>query len=158
MPRRDPVTTPDGVRHPSKAAAARHLGVDVSTIRDHLDRYGDLGRVNTWTVRCKAPDLEAPSISEFARRKGVTRNVVYSHLEKFGSLERVGQRTWKRHNRGQRTVIGPMSWDSRAAMARDLGVAESTISRYLSKRATVRQREKIVALVMQAACRKESRA
>lgn len=35
----------DGIRYPSQSAAAKALGVNESTIRTHLDRYGDLSRV-----------------------------------------------------------------------------------------------------------------
>lgn len=159
IPRRGtPVVGPDGTSYKSVCAAARALGFHQSTVRHHLITYGNLDLLGVGTVACIHNGVRYPSLQACADALGVARNTLTHHLNTYGNLDRagIGRPRGNPGNKGRRVVtrIGPMEWARRMDAAADLQISRTSLSRWLGPRATPQQRERLMALAMQAHARR----
>lgn len=156
-----PVVGPDGITYRSINAAARALGFHQSTVRHHLATYGNLQLLGCGSTPCVHKGVSYPSLEECAQALGVRRHTLSHHLQRHGNLDRVGIGSNRGNpgNVGRRIPleIGPLSWSRRKDAASDLGVSTTTLSRWTSRRATPRQRERLIGLVMAVAQRRAQR-
>lgn len=159
--RSNTVVGPDGTIYISQASAARALGVHKSTIRWHLDRYGDLSMLGMLYVRCSWRGKEYPTLTALSKASGRTLPTIIYHLNRYGNTDRLG--SGPVGNPGNRSKskpvkVGPCEWPSRAAVARELGVNPSTVSRWLSEDAPQHRRDKLMALAMRRSAAAEAEA
>jgi len=122
-PRRSkPVSGPDGTVYPSHAAAARALGVHNSTIRWHIDRYGDLSMIGASQVRCIWRGVEYPTLTALAKVSDRTVQTIVHHLNKYGNLDRLGVgKIGAIGNRSKSKPVRVGPYESRSAVSRWLG-------------------------------------
>ena len=156
---RQAVCGPDGTVYPSRAAAARSLGVSYETIRVHLARFGDLARIGPHVVRCLHQGRIYPSLSALCRSTGLSRSAVNYHVRRYGHLDYAGVGRGGRvvdNGMSRSVAVGPMSWPSISAAARDLGVPMTTLYNWLSPKASPEQRQRLLARVMSAHARKSA--
>ncbi|WP_304615857.1 NUMOD1 domain-containing DNA-binding protein [Paracoccus sp. (in: a-proteobacteria)] len=155
-----PVIGPDGTRYPSHSAAARALGVHVTTITRHIEEFGHLELIGQGrTVACTWRGKTYPSIKAVAEAAGVCPQSVSTLLRLHGHLDTLGVGRGSHRNKPSKstaTKIGPFEWRSRRAAAHALGVNYSSFCMWLSPSASPRQRDQLMAAVMrhEAALRK----
>lgn len=156
-----PVVGPDGVTYRSINAAARALGFHHSTVRHHLATYGNLQLLGCGSTPCVHNGVSYSSLEECARALGLRRHTLAHHLQRYGNLDRagIGSNRGNPGNAGRRIplTVGPLSWPRRKDAANELGVSVTTLSRWVSRSATPRQRERLMGLVMCAAQRRTQR-
>lgn len=153
------VVGPDGTVYISQASAARALGVHNKTIRWHLDRYGDLSMIGMLYVRCTWRGKEYPTLTALSKASGRALPTIIHHLNHHGNLDRLGlgqQGKPGNRSKSKPVKVGPYEWPSRSAVARELGVTPSTVSRWLSEDAPQHRRDKIMALAMRRAAAAEA--
>jgi len=154
-PRRSkPVSGPDGTVYPSHAAAARALGVHNSTIRWHIDRYGDLSMIGASQVRCIWRGVEYPTLTALAKVSDRTVQTIVHHLNKYGNLDRLGVGkigAIGNRSKSKPVRVGPYEWPSRTALAEEMGVSRSAVSRWLGGRAGQPIPEQLMAHAMRKA-------
>ncbi len=154
------VIGPDGTIYSSQVAAGEALGVHPSTIRSHLDLYGDLSMLGATMTPCEWRGQSFPSIAALSRASGMSVPAIHHHLKAHGNLDRLG--CGRRGRVGNRSkskpvTVGPCQWQSRTALARDIGVSIRTITNWLSEDASPRQRERLMAFAMQRSTASEAR-
>lgn len=146
------VTGPDGTVYPSRASAARALGVHRNTIRWHLKRFGDLSMVGMLYVRCIWRGQEYPTIAAVSKASGRSTSTIIHHLNRYGNLDRLGvgkAGICGNRSKSKPVRIGPYEWPSRTALAREMGVSPSTVSRCLSNSAPPHRRDRLLAWALQ---------
>lgn len=154
------VIGPDGTIYPSQVAAGRALGVHPSTIRRHLDLYGNLSMLGEGLTPCEWRGQPFPSMTALSKASGMSIPTIIHHLKTHGNLDRLGV---GRHGRaGNRSKskpvrVGPCQWPSRIALAREIGVSVRTITNWLSEDASPRQRERLLVIAMQRSTPSEAR-
>lgn len=139
-------TAPDGTSFISYSAAARALGVDVSTVCYHMRKHGHLEYIGS--SKCPVSDgrrnWDSMKCAGEALRRA--RNTIGYHLSRHGHLRNVGAHGGRRHSKPLR--IGPIEWDAKCDAQRELGVSKPTLRLWMSKDATPEQKEKLMARVM----------
>lgn len=149
-----PITGPDGVDYPSKAALARSLGVHPCTINWHLDRVGHLNHIGMMGgTPVSKGRRKWPSVVVAARDLGCSPSLIHQHLRIHGHLENLGKWGGRRYSRPLR--IGPVEWPARVDACRDLGITKPTLAEWLSPDASPAQREKLMAGVMRISAQRE---
>lgn len=147
-----PVIGPDGTRYPSHSAAARALGVHVTTITRHIDEFGHLELVGEGrTIACTWRGKTYPSIKAVAAAAGVCPQSVSTLLRLHGHLDTLGVGRGAHRNKPGRSMVtrlGRFEWPSRVEAARALGVNDSTFRLWLSPSASPSQRDQLMAALM----------
>lgn len=162
-----PVDLPDGTVVPSQVAAAKALGIALSTVKRHLARYGHLRQAQAkWEVRVEHNGICWLSQTALADALGLTVQTVIWHLNTHGNLDRLGKgkgsagfrKDGPAVGRPRPFTFGPMSWESRADAAAELGIARRTLRRWSRPDARRVDREKLLRLVLEAHARREAAA
>lgn len=147
------VVDADGNEYPRCYAAARAMGYDQSTIRHHLNKYGNLDLLGSGKVPVVKDGVHYDSIAEFSRATGASMHSAQRHLAVYGTLDglRIGRGgTPGNRAKSTETTIGPMTWPTRKAAAQDLGLSKVSLRRYLKPTATAQQKDVLMARLMAA--------
>ena len=142
----------DGTVYVSQVAAARALGCHPSTIRRHLDLYGNLSMIGEGFTPCEWRGQHLPTMTALSKASGISLQTICHHLKTHGNLDRLGiGKGGSRGNRSQSKLVkvGPCEWPSRIALAREMGVSPRSVSNWLSNRASPYQRQRLMAFAMQ---------
>ena len=147
-----PCRTSDGREFPSAAQAARAIGCHRNTVLEHMERYGEVRLPLTPpSVPCRVKGKVYPSVRAAAKALRIRPHTLSYHLERWGHADRVGTRpgnTKPTPAKCKPVQVGSYSWPSQAAASRALGVTEALLSTWLSPKASMGQRDKLVAAVM----------
>lgn len=151
-----PVTGPDGTAYRSKAAAARAIGVHPCTITCHMRQFGNLENLGLHRTPVTKGHRTWPSIKAAARSLKCAPSLIQWHLRRHGHLDHIGKWGGRRYSKPLR--IGPVEWPARVDALRDLGITKPTLAKWLSPKASPRQREELIARVMAVQVRREDEA
>lgn len=121
----------NGQTYRGAKAVAEAAGVTTRRVYRHLETHGDLrgltGNALHWRGR------EFRSAAAVAEAAGVSRHTVYWHLREHGNLSRIGEKPGGKSTALCKPIqIGTRQWESRAALARHIGVKPEQVYRWLS--------------------------
>lgn len=91
-----------------------------------------------------------PSQAAACRAFGISRTTLQYHLNTHGDLSRFGMGKSRPNcqNAAKALTIGSLTWPSRAAAARDLGISYYQLIHWISPKASPIMREKLAAAMM----------
>lgn len=149
-----------GVTYPSRAAAARALGVTVDAMNKalaegRLDTVG-LGQAGRAAMAVMIRGKTYPSARAAARALRVTPGAIYQALSK-GRIDRVGLPPSPRRAASKPVILGGFSWPSLRSASLDLGFVPDFLSRAL-RRPTPGKTARIMAAVMAERARRDNAA
>lgn len=152
-----PVTGPNGEKYPSRKAAARALGVVPETIWRHEIRYGHLQFIGSGKTPCEWRGKRFESIALAAEAIGVKPSAIRYHLDTHGNLDRAGiKRNFGNKASSRPVTIGPITWPSKNAAAREMGISKFTLYRLLSPEASPQQSQRLMAMVLAVQTKRQS--
>lgn len=139
-----------GVTYPTAQAAAKALGIsDVTVMRAArlgvLDDCG-LGRSHPKPMPCRVGGLDFPTVKAAAKHFNVYTTAIYMAIN-AGDPDRIGRPRTPCSSRARPCTIGPYSWPSETAAARDLGLYRDFF-RNMRRRNSPHARQKLLGALM----------
>lgn len=138
----------NGILYPSQKACAEALGVSRKAIGYHLNRYGNLERLEGVVGKpvIDRNGVTHESVTLCAEAHGVTPSTVSYHLKRWGNLDRLCVARGYTHAiavTSKPVEVNGRTFPSQAELAREIGVRRTTVRNWLHPDATPLQRRRL---------------
>lgn len=144
----NPVRDANGILYPSQKACAEALGVSRKAIGYHLNRYGNLERLEGVVGKpvVDRNGVTHESMTICAEAHGVTPSTVSYHLNRWGNLDRLCVARGYTHAiavTSKPVEVNGRKFSSQAELARAIGARRTTVRNWLRPDASPRQRTRL---------------